>query len=861
MATAKQYHPVRRMRWTLIRRISLLIIFVGAAIGWHFWQIDQARLTRTALTWDQLLFDGVLIGLAVLIGLWIVFQGVMRAFRDHRRVLEQAADHASSPHIQPIDIPHDTDPAVAILLQHFNRMSERSYKQQKTIVSSERSHERERDTERATQLIVQQLITNLELEPLLDEFTETLVRSFDISLAAVGFVRDHGVDIRTGYIQDDDGTIEPVGEQWLSLVKGIAGEVAQMHQAVLRQEPPFDTALRAPGSVGTQLAVPIYDQQNLAALLLIQAPTKLDHDHIERLELLAGYLAAALQSTGQYRAANERSTRLSAINDLARAISLSLDIHEIVSRALQQIRQLVSFDQASVTLYDSDQNHFRVLAAIDAYLGKMHADDVFDGSNTPLKTAFEAGHPVYTAAFDDPELLQQIPPFSTDIHSLMVVPLMTNEVRLGTLNLASRTKAAFSDEDITTLSGLAQFLTAALINGRLYQQRSEAIDELQATQHHLLLVEKLRALGELAGGVTHDFNNLLAGVLGNVQILMQEIKDPEHVQTLRLIEKAAKDGASTVKRIQGFARNESEQPDAPVDISELARDALDLTRLRWRNTAQEQGIYIELQKDLHDVPTTRGHAPELREVLTNLIINAVDAMPEGGILRVASGQRGAEVFVSVADTGVGIREDVRSKIFDPFFTTKGDQGNGLGLAVSAAIVQRHGGRIEVQSKAGRGTNFVVWMPILEIDFDEVAAHDNEVPDAYGQILIVEDEELVRVAVSRMLSAWGHRVTAAATGREAMDLFRPGAFDLVICDLGLPDIQGWDVLRYIRDQQQGIKTILLTGWARQIDPAEARLKGVDMVVSKPFEQLTLRKTVGHMLAGSLDMTPRIIAWSE
>ncbi|HEY1012127.1 MAG TPA: GAF domain-containing protein, partial [Herpetosiphonaceae bacterium] len=716
---------------------------------------------------------------------------------------------------------------------------------------------REREQDAALLAVIRLLGASLELEALLTEFGRIAAQRFNLTLAAAGLLDSTGISVKYGAIQLEDQTIQPFATQWLPLTTGLAGEAAHHRRTMIRSEAPFETLWRVPGAIGTQVALPLLSGGQVMGVLLAQSERLLAPSDIERLETVGEYLATAIVNANLYGAARERATSMTAINELAQAISSSLDLEQILNTALQQIRQLVPYDQASVSLYDTDQHQFVIAAANDAYTGELPGGQTFDAQGTPLRTAFEAGHPVYLADVSPDDRGTLPPPFGPETNALMIVPLYTGNSRLGTLNLASRTAHAFTDSQIGMLGGLSHFLTTALINGRLYTQRAEAIQRLEETRDHLLLVEKLRALGELAGGVTHDFNNLLAGILGNVQLLMTEVADPEQLRTLRVVEKAAKDGAETVKRIQGFARNDGEQPDAPVDLELLARDALDLTRVRWRNSAQERGVHIEMQRELNPVPLVRGHAAELREVVTNLIINAIDAMPEGGMIRVATGQRGAEVFLAVADSGIGMSEEVRARIFDPFFTTKGERGNGLGLSVSAAIVQRHGGRFEVQSIEGRGTNFTIWLPLLDIDFDEVMAHDDEVPGATGRVLLVEDEELVRTAVSRMLSAWGHRVVSADNGREALARFRPGAFDVVISDLGMPDMSGWDVLRQVRAAEPEIRTVLLTGWARQIDPADAKLRGVDVIIAKPFDQLTLRRTLGHMLEGTLDMTPRVI----
>lgn len=858
MAKVRVSHPIRRIRTVLLLAVFLTVVLVGGIAAWQLWLFDTAQQQQVPVSWEAHLIAGLLIGGAVVLGGAIIIVMTLRAVRQTRQPLEQLASLLQRDLDTAIRLSSQGDPALKITISAFNELHDRTEQRYAALEAQIASVQREREYDEAVITMTRMITSSLEIEPLLTEFVRTFATNFDLTLSVVGMVDANGITIRHGVTHTEQGLIQPLATQWLPLTTGIAGEAVHHRHAVIRRDPPFDPLLHAPGSVGTQIALPLINTGQVIGVLLAQTVQIINERSIQRIIHVADHLAAALANARLYSIARERATSLTAINELARVISSSLDIKGILDTALQQIRQLVPYDQASVTLFDSDQNCFSVVAANDAYHGTMEIGQTFTGIGTPLRTAFEAGHPVYLAQVNPENTQTALPPFDDSAKSLLLLPLTNPETRLGSLNLMSRTNDAFSDAQISLLGGLSHFLTTALINGRLYSQRAEAMQRLEDTQDHLLFVEKLRALGELAGGVTHDFNNLLAGILGNTQLLMLEIKDYEQLQTLKVIEKAAKDGAETVKRIQGFARNDGAQPDAPVDLHTLARDALDLTRVRWRNAAQEKGIQIEMQRELNPVPTIRGHAAELREVITNLIINAVDAMPQGGTIRVATGQRGAEVFMSVADSGVGMSAEVQARIFNPFFTTKGEHGNGLGLAVSAAIVARHGGRIEVQSKEARGTNFVIWLPILEVDFDEVAAHDNSIPAHKGRILIVEDEELVRIALSRMLSAWGHKVVSAESGREGLMKFRPGTFDIVISDLGMPDMMGWDVIRQVREREAAVHTILLTGWARQVDPAEAKLRGVDLVIAKPFDQLTLRRTVGHLLDGTLDMTPRVIS---
>jgi signal transduction histidine kinase len=217
--------------------------------------------------------------------------------------------------------------------------------------------------------------------------------------------------------------------------------------------------------------------------------------------------------------------------------------------------------------------------------------------------------------------------------------------------------------------------------------------------------ERLRALGALAAGIAHDFNNILLGILGNVQLLMEQLNDPEVRGVLAVIERAALDGAATVRHLQDFSRSSAPDALAPCDLRDVAEGALALTRPRW---ARRFDIQVTLK--LEPAFTIPAEVATLRQVLTNLLLNALDAMPEGGTLQVETGMHQQEVFVLVRDTGIGIPADLQARIFDPFMTTKGSAGNGMGLAMSRMLIARQGGRITVESAPGAGSTFTIWLP-------------------------------------------------------------------------------------------------------------------------------------------------------
>ena len=380
---------------------------------------------------------------------------------------------------------------------------------------------------------------------------------------------------------------------------------------------------------------------------------------------------------------------------------------------------------------------------------------------------------------------------------------------------------------------------------RHVKELSHYIAEQERIQEQFSQMEKLSALGELASGVAHDFNNTLAGILGRAQLLLRT-HDPDKLKRgLDIIIKTAEDGAKTVKRIQDFARQRKDHDFEPVSVDQILMDASEITRPRWKNCAEASNIHINLDFQSHSKAMVMGDDSELREVLVNMVFNAIDAMPAGGQLSLSTREVEESVIISVGDTGLGMDPEVRSRIFDPFFTTKGKAGLGLGLAVSFGIIRRHGGIIEVDSELGRGTEFRIVLPIATVSAESckpeiVKAHSHPnnglslIQDqTLTKVLVVDDEDFVRDLLREILEGEGCRVTLAESGSEALELFAKQHFDGVFTDVGMPGMSGWELAHEIREQSEMIPIAVITGWGEAVGSNEQKAAGVDWVVAKPF----------------------------
>jgi CheY-like chemotaxis protein/nitrogen-specific signal transduction histidine kinase len=373
------------------------------------------------------------------------------------------------------------------------------------------------------------------------------------------------------------------------------------------------------------------------------------------------------------------------------------------------------------------------------------------------------------------------------------------------------------------------------------------ITEQKQERDRAARADKLRALGQLASGVAHDFNNSLAAILGRAQLILRRVKDEELIRSLGIIVTAAEDAASTVRRIQTFARKSLATEMELLDVSALLRDAVEITRTRWQNEARAAGRSVEVTLNAVDGSLTRGNASELREVFVNLIVNAVDAMPRGGKLTICCRRKADRLHLRFADTGTGMEEEVRERIFEPFYTTKGVHGTGLGLAVSYGIVERHHGMISVTSESGEGTTFHIDLPLAEMSASSAIEAEMTMQTSSLSVLVVDDEEVVRETLAEMLTDLDHKVVTADSGRDAVEKVTSDDFDLVFTDLAMPEMDGWETAREIRKQKPQLPVVLVTGYGATVQPPSGEVDLVAGIIGKPFDFDQVTGTIARVVA--------------
>jgi GAF domain-containing protein/DNA-binding response OmpR family regulator len=573
---------------------------------------------------------------------------------------------------------------------------------------------------------------------------------------------------------------------------------------------------------------------------------------VRLLSALAGQAAIALENARLFEEAQRRRMMAERLAEVGHLLSQSLDAAEVGQRIVESIRGLLGALSVFLFRVESAEGDWTVVATSGEVGSGFRRGMVYPrGVGATGLALRERRIVVTTDVVNDPRIT-----FTPEVRAhveqagyraVLALPLLIQDQAIGVLAVGDQAGRVFTEEEIQLAQAFASQAATALENSRLYGELREALEELETSQQQIIQSERLRALGEMAGGVAHDFNNTLTIILGRARLLLSATQDPELRRKLQVIEKAALDGAQTVRRIQEFTRMRRARPFQALDLNRVIEEVVEVTRARWKDEAQAGGISYDVRVETTPVPPVIGDSSELREALTNILFNALDAMPKGGRVTFQTGVQGEYVSCIVTDTGVGMPQEVRQRIFEPFFTTKGEKGTGLGLSVVYGIITRHGGQIEVQSHVGRGSVFTIRLPVARQIPEAPEAAPSPQPHRNASILIIDDEEEVRKVLGDLLASRGHAVAACANGESGLARVQEEPFDLVITDLAMPGLTGWQVASLVKLRDPAMPVALVTGFGDRIDPAEARAKGVDFVVTKPFKLEDITAVVAQALA--------------
>ncbi|HXC60120.1 MAG TPA: ATP-binding protein, partial [Steroidobacteraceae bacterium] len=566
--------------------------------------------------------------------------------------------------------------------------------------------------------------------------------------------------------------------------------------------------------------------------------------------------------------ASSQLARLSLLGTVSRAISERHDEQSIFQIVIRTLEKQLPVDFACIGLHDSAENVLTIAGggAGNALLTQtlsLPARARIPIDENGLSRCMR-GQLVYEADIRNSKFAFPARLARGGLASLVMAPLAVGNKVFGALITARREPAGFSSTDCEFLRQLSEQLSLATRQAELYTALQKAYVDLRESQQAVMQQERLRALGQLASGIAHDINNALSPAALYAQSLLEHdtTLNPEARERLAVISRAIDDVGDTVARMRAFYRpRDAELKLAPVNLNELLRQVVELTRARWRDIPQEHGTVIELNaRFAPDLPVIMGAETEIRDALTNLILNAVDAMPQGGTLTVSSSTRGtaaggaaARAIVEVCDTGAGMTETVRSRCLEPFFSTKGERGTGLGLAMVYGMVQRHSAEIEIDSEVGRGTTMRLSFLVSSMAGEEAPSTVTGVTPSL-RLLLVDDDPALLQSLQEVLQLDGHTVTAADGGQQGIDEFfaarqRNQPFAIVITDLGMPNIDGRTVAAAIKAASPETPVVLLTGWGQRMQDERELPTNVDRVLGKPPKLLELRAALAQLQPGS------------
>jgi signal transduction histidine kinase/ActR/RegA family two-component response regulator/PAS domain-containing protein len=581
-------------------------------------------------------------------------------------------------------------------------------------------------------------------------------------------------------------------------------------------------------------------------------------------------LRGALQDITERKQAQVRLQaqlqRLHLLEQITRAVAERQDLASVLQIVVRTLEEELPLDFVCLCLYEPYDRMLTVVALGVASSVLAEQLTMNEQNRIPIDenglSRCVRGHLVY-----EPELDGLPFPFPQrlargGLRSLVATPLQVESQVFGVLVSARRQPNSFSSGECEFLRQLSEHVALAAHQAQLHTALQTAYEELRTTQQAVMQQERLRVLGQMASGIAHDINNAISPItLYADAMLEREPSLSERARSyLTTIQRAASDVAETVARMREFYRQDTHPDLRSININEILPQVVDLTRARWEAMPQQRGIVIDMRiEQAPDLAPIMGMKSELREALTNLVFNAVDAMPQGGIMTLRTRQDGRErVLVEITDTGVGMDEETRRRCLEPFFTTKGERGTGLGLAMVYGVIQRHGGDLEIESAPGSGTTVRISLnaaPSASVDSTVVQA----VIPAGLNILLVDDDPILLRSLSETLELDGHTVLSANGGKQGIDTFRQSlqsdgqtAVSAVITDLGMPHCDGRSVARAVKQASPRTPVILLTGWGERLLAEGEVQPNIDRILSKPPRLREVRKALAELLAPQVNL---------
>jgi signal transduction histidine kinase/ActR/RegA family two-component response regulator len=847
-------------------------LLVREPLGAQGWSVgvlaplDETEGHVRALTQSTLAYGGV--GAVVLVvAVVLVARGASRRVRRLQAATAQLAQGDFG-----LRVPAEGTDEVGDLGRAFNIMAESLARRDAEVRARTEEGQRQRQELEVLNAVIQAAHTSLDLKESLEAILDRLMVLFDFSAGGIRLLDEAKNSLilvahrglRPSYAAN------PVS---LRPGEGDSGHTLQVGHPLVLDDPaqlaPYRDRVPEGQEVGGVLFIPILSKGVALGAVVLIAGRRLQFTDAE-LHLLATIgleIGTAIQNArlfSQTQAlvteAERHRARAEALAEIGRSVTATLDLDRVLDLVVE--RASVAMGADAVSILRLDGGTLRYVRGRGLSVGRVTQLDLKPGQK-PGSDAALMRVPVWTADLSaDPRFRESASALelinAEDIRAVMAAPIILGEEVWGILKIYFRQAYSFSPEEVRFAEAMAQQAAIAIGNAKLYADLRSAYAKLEAAQDQAVQTAKLGALGQMAGGVAHDFNNLLAAILGRAELLQRRTADPFVIQGLKVIQGAALDGAETVRRILGFARAKGEEHMEPVELAPLLEQVVDIARPRWKDEAQARGALINVTLALEPVPTVRGNAAELREVLLNLLLNAVDAMPGGGTVTMGARPASARnsdgraldeaVECFVQDTGIGMSPDVRRRAFDPFFTTKGARGTGLGLSVVYGIVSRHGGRVRIDSRENVGTTVTLHLPVFRGSASARPQEPGSVEVGSARILVVDDEEELANMLADILRLDGKHLPEVITNAQAaLERLASDPPDLLFTDLGMPALSGWELAAHARALHPGLPVILVTGWGHQLDPDRVSESGVVGVVAKPYRIADIREAVSRALS--------------
>ena len=541
------------------------------------------------------------------------------------------------------------------------------------------------------------------------------------------------------------------------------------------------------------------------------------------------------------------SEKLGAVVEKCTVINSTLNIAEVLENIMKYANHVTNSAASTLMLLDEETGELVFSVPTGPKSDKLTDIRIPPGKGIAGWVAVNEQYLLIPDVSKDPRFYGRVDKMSGyETKSILCVPLRTKSKLIGVLEVINKTDdTSFTEEDAMLLNFFASQVAVAIENARYYGELKHKYEEEKEMQEKFAESEKLRALGLMTSGIAHDFNNMLAIISGNIDLIELEEDKEKILKKVQIIKKTAKGSAKTIKRLQKYVKTKDDMLlPRTINLNDLVKEAIEMSIPIWKDGPQEKGLNVEIVDKLtEDEVIIYGDDADLREALINMIFNSVDAMPQGGKIHIATYTKDESIYLELSDSGIGMDEEAKSRIFDPFFTTKGVGNSGLGMSILYGTIKKHNGSIDIKTTPGKGTMFTIALPKGKEKTEKSGVESSHaISTEKVNILIIDDEPQLGAVISEMLSLQGHQTSVFDSGKGGIEAFKEGGYEVLITDLGMPDVSGWEVIDTARQIAPGVISGIITGW--DISEAEAKRKGADFLINKPFDSNQIVQAVAN-----------------